>query len=43
MGDVEINGLLVEVKSEDGFIDEGEEVKVSRLSGDSVFVKRVNK
>ena len=43
MGDVEINGLLVEVKSEDGFIDEGEKVEVSRLSGDSVFVKRVNR
>ena len=43
MGEADINGVIVEVKSEDGFIDEGENVVVSRLSGDSVFVKRVNK
>ena len=43
MGEADINGVVVEVKSEDGFIDEGENIMVSRLSGDSVFVKRVNK
>ena len=43
MGEAEINGVVVEVKSEDGFIAEGENIVVSRLSGDSVFVKRVNK
>lgn len=43
MGEADINGVIVEVKSEDGLIDEGEKVEVSRLSGDSVFVKRANK
>ncbi|MBO7302068.1 MAG: NfeD family protein [Bacteroidaceae bacterium] len=43
MGEAEINGVITEVKSENGFIDEGEAIEVSRLSGDSVFVRSVNK
>ena len=43
MGEAEINGVVVEVKSEDGFIDEGEGIAVSRLSGDSVFVKKAGR
>ena len=39
IGEAEINGLIVEVKSESGFVDEGEPVEVVRLSGDTVFVK----
>ena len=39
IGEAEINGLIVEVKSESGFVDEGESVEVVRLSGDTVFVK----
>jgi membrane-bound ClpP family serine protease len=41
IGEAEFNGNIVEVKSEDGFIDEGVEVEVSRVSGDSLFVKVV--
>lgn len=41
VGEAEINGLIVEVKSESGFVDEGEMVEVVRVSGDSVFVKVV--
>ena len=43
MGEADINGIIVEVKSEDGLIEEGEKIEVSRISGDSVFVKRVNR
>ena len=39
IGEAEINGLIVEVKSEQGLVDEGEPVEVVRLSGDTVFVK----
>ena len=39
IGEAEIKGLIVEVKSESGFVDEGEPIEVVRLSGDTVFVK----
>ena len=39
IGEAEINGEIVEVKSESGFVDEGEPIEVVRLSGDTVFVK----
>ncbi len=41
IGEAEINGNIVEVKSETGFVDEGEPVEVVRISGDTVFVKVV--
>lgn len=41
IGEAEINGHITEVKSEGGFIDEGERVEVTRISGDSLFVKKV--
>ena len=42
IGEALINGKVVEVKSEDGFIDEREEIEVTRISGDSIFVGKVN-
>ena len=39
IGEAEINGLIVEVKSESGFVDEGAEIEIVRLSADTVFVK----
>jgi membrane-bound ClpP family serine protease len=42
IGEALIKGQIVEVKSEDGFIDEREEVEVVRISGDSIFVVKVN-
>ena len=39
IGEAEINGYIVEVKSESGFVDEGETIEVVRVSGDTVFVK----
>lgn len=41
IGEAEINGNIVEVKSETGFVDEGKPVEVVRISGDTVFVKVV--
>ena len=41
IGEAEINGLIVEVKSESGLIDEGRPVEVVRISGDTVFVKNI--
>lgn len=41
IGEAEINGMIVEVKSESGFVDEGEHVEIARVSGDTVFVKVV--
>ena len=41
IGEAEINGHITEVKSEGGFIDEDERVEVTRISGDSIFVKKV--
>lgn len=43
IGEAEINGYRVEVKSETGFINEGVEVEIARISGDSLFVKNVDK
>ncbi len=42
IGEAIINGETVEVKSEMGFINEGEELEIIRITGDSVFVKKVN-
>lgn len=42
IGEALINGKVVEVKSEDGFIDERQEIVVIRISGDSIFVEKVN-
>ena len=39
IGEAEINGLIVEVKSESGFVDEGDSIEVVRVSRDTVFVK----
>ncbi len=39
IGEAEINGNIVEVKSESGFVDEGETVEIVRVSSDTVFVK----
>lgn len=41
IGEAEINGFVVEVKSESGFVDEGATVKVVRVSGDTVYVEVV--
>ena len=41
MGEVNFNGDIVEVKSEDGFINEKEEVEIIRISDDSIFVVKV--
>ena len=42
IGEALINGKVVEVKSEDGFIDERQEIEIIRISGDSIFVEKVN-
>ena len=42
IGEALIKGQIVEVKSEDGFIDEREEIEIVRISGDSIFVVKVN-
>ena len=36
-----INGQVVEVKSEGGFIDEQQEIEIIRISGESLFVAKV--
>lgn len=41
IGEAEINGIIVEVKSETGYIQEGVEIEIARISGDSLFVKSV--
>ena len=41
IGEAEINGIIVEVKSETGYIQEGAEIEIARISGDSLFVKSV--
>ena len=40
IGEAEINGVIIEVKSDGGFIDEGENVEITRISGGSLFVKK---
>ena len=42
IGEALINGQIVEVKSEGGFIDERQEIEIIRISGDSIFVEKVN-
>ena len=42
IGEAEINGLIVEVKSESGLVDEGASIEVVRISGDTIFVKTKN-
>lgn len=42
VGNAEINGRTVEVKSADGFLDEGTPVVVSRVENAQVWVKRKN-
>lgn len=41
IGEANFGGLIVEVKSEAGFISENEEVEIIRISGDSIFVEKV--
>ena len=41
IGEALINGQVVEVKSESGFIDEKEEIEIVRISGESLFVSKV--
>ena len=41
IGEALINGQIVEVKSEGGFINENEEIEIIRISGDSLFVAKV--
>ena len=43
IGEALINGQVVEVKSEGGFIDERQEIEIIRISGDSLFVAKVEK
>ena len=42
IGEALIKGEVVEVKSEGGFINEHEEIEIIRISGDSLFVAKVN-
>ncbi len=42
IGEALIKGQVVEVKSEGGFINEREEIEIIRISGDSLFVAKVN-
>ena len=41
IGEALINGQVVEVKSEGGFIDEQQEIEIIRISGESLFVAKV--
>ena len=41
IGEANINGEIVEVKSEMGFIDENEEIVVIRISGGTIYVEKV--
>ncbi len=41
VGEAVINGETVEVKSEMGFINEGEPVEILRIVGGSIFVKKL--
>lgn len=43
IGEAYFGGEIFEVKSELGFIDENEEIEIVRISGDAVFVEKVNK
>ena len=41
IGEALINGQVVEVKSESGFINENEEIEIIRISGNYLFVAKV--
>lgn len=43
IGEANFGGVVVEVKSEAGFVNENEEVEIIRVSGDAIFVERVKK
>lgn len=43
IGEANFGGTIVEVKSEVGFINENEEIEIIRISGDAIFVEKVNK
>ena len=43
IGEASINGENVEVKSEMGFINEGVEIVVVRISGGTLYVEKVKK
>lgn len=40
-GTVRVNGEIFEAESEDGFIDQGEEVEVTRIKQNKIFVAKV--
>lgn len=42
IGEAVINGEVVEVKSEMGFINEGEKVEIIRFAIDSIYVKKID-
>lgn len=43
IGDASINGEVVEVKSEMGFINENEDIVVIRITGGTIYVERAGK
>lgn len=43
IGDASINGEVVEVKSEMGFINENEDIVVIRITGGTIYVERARK
>jgi membrane-bound ClpP family serine protease len=43
IGDANINGEVVEVKSEMGFINENEDIVVIRITGGTIYVERAGK
>lgn len=42
MGEVDFGGRVVEVKSNDGFIDEGVKVCIVKIASDMIYVKKAN-
>ncbi len=42
IGEAIINGEIVEVKSEMGFINEGEKVEIIRVAIDSIYVRKID-
>lgn len=43
IGEANFSGSIVEVKSEGGFISENEDIEIIRISGDAIYVEKVNK
>lgn len=41
VGEADFGGNIVEVKSETGYISEGEEIEIARISGGSLFVRKL--